>query len=152
MHLRKRRTDIRNKLKTETFYATIKGESPQIRVTSGWWSTTWTGADIQPGNELLEDNGDGTWKLTVNLTGDPLVDLLDEQHLLFTGSGYTALHLMAMMATTSVSPPSHRISGTRSRQRPSIWISRQPILRYVSLPDGGIQTGMLVISSLAMSC
>ena len=82
-------TDIWNKLKTETFYATIKGESPQIRVTSGWWSTTWTGADIQPGNELLEDNGDGTWKLTVNLTGDPLVDLLDEQHLLFTGSGYS---------------------------------------------------------------
>lgn len=81
--------DIWNRIKTETFYVTVKGESPQIRVTSGWWSTTWTGSDIQPGNELLEDNGDGTWKLTVNLAGDPLVDLVDEQHLLFTGSGYS---------------------------------------------------------------
>ena len=82
--------DIWERLKTETFYVTVKGANPQIRVTTGWWTTTWTGNDIQPGNELLEDNGDGTWKLTVNLTGDAaLLDLLDAQHLLFTGSGYT---------------------------------------------------------------
>ena len=83
--------DIWNRIKTETFYVTLTGESPQIRVTSGWWSTTWTGNDIQPGNELLVDNGDGTWTLTVNLSGDPLLDVLDEQHLLFTGSGYAPL-------------------------------------------------------------
>jgi hypothetical protein len=77
------------RLKTETFYVTIKGASPQIRVTSGWWSTTWLGDDIFPGNDLLEDNGDGTYVLTVNLAGDPLLDVLDAQHLLFTGSGYT---------------------------------------------------------------
>ena len=81
--------DVWERLKTETFYVTVKGENPQIRVTSGWWSTTWTGNDIQSGNELLADNGDGTWTLTVNLAGDPLVDVLDAQHLLFTGSGYT---------------------------------------------------------------
>ena len=81
--------DIWERMKTETFYVTVKGESPQIRVTSGWWSTTWTGNDIQPGSELLEDNGDGTWKLTVKLAGDPLLDVLDEQHLLFTGAGYS---------------------------------------------------------------
>ena len=81
--------DIWERLKTETFYVTIKGEDPQVRVTSGWWSTTWTGADIQPGNELLTDNGDGTWTLTVNLAGDPLLDVLDAQHLLFTGDRYT---------------------------------------------------------------
>ncbi len=80
--------DIWERLKTETFYVTIKGANPQIRVTSGWWSTTWTGADIQPGNELLEDLGDGVYKLTVNLAGDPLLDVLDAQHLLFTGGGY----------------------------------------------------------------
>ena len=57
-------------------------------MTTGWWSKTWTGADIQPGNELLADNGDGTWTLTVDLTGDPeFIGLLYEQHLLFTGSG-----------------------------------------------------------------
>ena len=81
--------DVWDRIKSETFYVTIKGESPQIRVTSGWWSTTWTGDDIFPGNELLKDNGDGTFTLTVNLAGDPLLDVLDEQHLLFTGSGYT---------------------------------------------------------------
>ena len=81
--------DIWDRIKTETFYVTIKGASPQIRVTSGWWSTTWTGDDIFPGNERLEDLGDGTYKLTVNLAGDPLLDYLDVQHLLFTGSGYS---------------------------------------------------------------
>jgi len=81
--------DVWEKMKTETFFVTIKGASPQIRVTSGWWSTTWTGDDLFPGNELLADNGDGTFTLTVNLAGDPLLDVLDAQHLLFTGSGYT---------------------------------------------------------------
>ena len=81
--------DVWKRLKTETFYATIKGANPQIRVTSGWWSATWTGDDIFPGNELLADNGDGTWTLTINLAGDPLLDVLDAQHLLFTGGNYT---------------------------------------------------------------
>ena len=67
----------------------FKGDSPQIRVTSGWWSSTWTGDDIFPGNELLTDNGDGTYSLAVTLAGDPLLDLVDVQHLLFTGSGYS---------------------------------------------------------------
>ena len=81
--------DVWERMKSETFYVTIKGESPQIRVTTGWWSTTWTGDDIFPGNELLTDNGDGTYTLTVKLADDPVVGLMDEQHLLFTGSGYT---------------------------------------------------------------
>lgn len=75
-------------LKNNEFKVEIEGANPQIRVTSGWWSTTWTGNDIQPGNDLLEDNGDGIWTLTVNLAGDPLLDVVDAQHLLFTGSGY----------------------------------------------------------------
>ena len=81
--------DTWNRLKAETFYVTIKGTSPQIRVTSGWWTTTWTGNDITPGNERLTDNGDGTFTLAVNLGGDPLLDVVDSQHLLFTGSGYS---------------------------------------------------------------
>ena len=81
--------DVWDRLKTETFYVTIKGANPQIRVTSGWWSTTWTGKDIVPGNDLLDDLGDGIYTLTVNLAGDPLLDVLDAQHLLFTGGGYT---------------------------------------------------------------
>ena len=81
--------DVWEKLKTTPFYVTIKGANPQIRVTSGWWSTTWTGDDIFPGNERLTDNGDGTFTLKVELAGDPLLDVLDAQHLLFTGSGYS---------------------------------------------------------------
>ena len=81
--------DVWEKLKTQPFKVLIKGENPQIRVTSGWWSTTWTGDDIFPGNERLEDNGDGTFILTVDLAGDPLLDVLDDQHLLLTGDRYT---------------------------------------------------------------
>ena len=85
--------DVWEKIKSGTFYVLLQGEDPQIRVTSGWWSTTWTGADIQPGNEKLTDNGDGTWTLEVNLTGDPLLDVLDEQHLLLTGDRYTPMKI-----------------------------------------------------------
>ena len=82
--------DTWNKMKSEPFYVTVKGDNPQIRVTTGWWSTNLTADDIMPGNELLEDNGDGTWKLTVDLTSSAdLLDLVDVQHLLFTGGGYT---------------------------------------------------------------
>ena len=83
--------DVWDKLKSETFYVTVKGANPQIRVTNGWWDSdaTWTGADIQPGNELLTDNGDGTWTLKVDLAGSTLVGTIDQKHLLFTGSGYT---------------------------------------------------------------
>ena len=81
-------------IKGGTFYVVLQGDNPQIRVTTGWWSSTWTGDDIFPGNELLVDNGDGTWTLTVNLSGDQtLLDLLDAQHLLFTGGGYTPLEI-----------------------------------------------------------
>ena len=78
-----------NKLKTGTFYLDLEATNPQIRVTTGWWSTNWTGDDIYPGNERLQDNGDGTFTLTINLTGDPILDVLDQQHLLFTGDRYT---------------------------------------------------------------
>ena len=88
--------DVWDKLKASTFYVTLKGDTPQIRVTSGWWTTTWTGADIQPGNDLLVDNGDGTWTLTVTIGDDPLLEYLDAQHLLFTGSGYTPYELYFM--------------------------------------------------------
>ena len=82
-----------NKLKTGTFYLDLEATNPQIRVTTGWWSTTWTGDDIYPGNERLKDNGDGTFTLTVNLAGDSILDLMDQQHLLFTGDRYTPLRI-----------------------------------------------------------
>ena len=82
-----------NKLKTGTFYLDLEATDPDIRVTTGWWSTTWTGNDFYRGSEGLTDNGDGTFTLTVNLAGDSIVDLLDQQHLLFTGDRYTPLRI-----------------------------------------------------------
>ena len=82
--------DVWNKMKAETFYVTVKGANPQIRITTGWWSTNLTADDIMPGNDLLTDNGDGTWTLTVSLSASAdLLGLVDVQHLLFTGGGYT---------------------------------------------------------------
>ena len=85
--------DVWEKMKTETFYVTVQGENPQVRITTGWWSTNLTADDIQPGNELMTDNGDGTWTITVNLAGSPILDVLDAQHLLITGDRFTPLKL-----------------------------------------------------------
>jgi hypothetical protein len=53
-----------------------------------------TADDIMPGNDLLTDNGDGTWTVEVTLANSAdLLGLVDVQHLLFTGSGYTPLKL-----------------------------------------------------------
>lgn len=81
-------------IKEGTFYLEAKGSDwVQMRITTGWWSTTWTGDDICTGNERIVDNGDGTYCIEINFAGDPILDLLDEQHLLFTGGGFTPLKL-----------------------------------------------------------
>ncbi len=86
--------DIWELMKTTTFYLDLEATDPQIRVTTGWWSTTWTGLDYQPGtSDLLTDNGDGTWTMEINLSGDPILDAMDVEHLLFTGDRYTPLEI-----------------------------------------------------------
>jgi hypothetical protein len=87
-------TDIWNRMMTETFYLDVTSSDPQIRVTTGWWDPNFNAGDFQPGNEALTDNGDGTWTLTVNLTGDPtFIEALVERHLLFTGDRFTPIEL-----------------------------------------------------------
>ena len=49
--------DVWAKMKEGTFYVKVTAENPQIRITTGWWSTTWTGNDFMPGSEGLTDNG-----------------------------------------------------------------------------------------------
>ena len=86
--------DIWSILKDGTFYMTVSGETFQIRINTGWWSFDSDGVyDIHNVDERLVDNGDGTYTLAVTMSEEPLksgiYDLVDVQHLLFTGSGYT---------------------------------------------------------------
>ena len=85
--------DVWAKMKEGTFYVKVAAENPQVRITTGWWSTTWTGSDFMPGAEGLTDNGDGTWTLEVKLAGDPIMDVIDAQHLLVTGDRFTPVSL-----------------------------------------------------------
>ena len=85
--------DVWAKMKTDTFYALVSGDNPQIRVVTGWWSEQWGGGDFQPGNELLTKNDDGTWVLELNLAGADIVGTMDDKHLLFTGGGFTLQQL-----------------------------------------------------------
>ena len=86
-------------MKDGTFYMTISGgDAYQIRINTGWWSFDGDGVyDIHNGDERLVDNGDGTFTLAVTISEEPLksgiYDLIDVQHLLFTGSGYTIHNL-----------------------------------------------------------
>ena len=88
-------TDIWSILKDGTFYMTISApDAFQIRINTGWWSFDGDGVhDIHRGDERLVDNGDGTFTLAVTMSEEPLksgiYDLVDVQHLLFTGNGYT---------------------------------------------------------------
>ena len=91
--------DVWSVLKDGTFYMTISGgDAYQIRINTGWWSFDGDGIhDIHKGDERLVDNGDGTFALAVTISEEPLksgiYDLIDVQHLLFTGSGYTIHNL-----------------------------------------------------------
>ncbi len=91
----------------------------QIRATTGWWSFDGDGAyDIHGGDERIVDNGDGTFSLTYTISEEPLksgiYDLIDSQHLLFTGSGYTPLKIVI---TEEVWVPGGSIEIVRT----SIW-------------------------------
>ena len=91
----------------------------QIRATTGWWSFDGDGAyDIHTGDERIIDNGDGTFSLAYTISEEPLksgiYDLIDDQHLLFTGSGYTPLKLVV---TEEVWVP----GGSVEIVRTSIW-------------------------------
>ena len=107
-------------IKNGTFYLkyTPAADAYQIRVNTGWWSFDGDGAyDVHPGNERIIDNGDGTFSIAYTLTEEPLSaiqGLIDEQHFLLTGNGYTPLMLYY---TEDVWVP----GGTTEIVRTSIW-------------------------------
>ena len=91
--------DVWEKIKTGTFFIRLTKDPNwyQIRITNGHWSVQWQGADkdFQPGqmDDRVIDNGDGTFHIEINFGNDPLVETLDEKHLLLTGSAWTPLEL-----------------------------------------------------------
>ena len=110
-----------NIIKTGTFYLKFApaADAYQIRANTGWWSFDGDGVhDIHGGDERIVDNGDGTFTLAYTLSEEPLASgilgLIDEQHLLFTGTGYTPLMLYY---TEDVWVP----GGTVEIVRTSIW-------------------------------
>ena len=89
--------DTWEKMKTTAFNVDIQpgGDWFQIRILDGWWTVGNNDAnDITPTYEGLVDNGDGTYTFTVDLASKPdLVAVLDAQHLLFAGDGFTILDM-----------------------------------------------------------
>ncbi|MBO4340339.1 MAG: hypothetical protein J5835_02780 [Bacteroidales bacterium] len=85
---------IWDRIKTENFFIIVKGEDPQIRITTGWWDPNFQADDFQPGNEALVNNEDGTWTLTANISGNAdFVAAIDDRHILFTGDRYSIVSL-----------------------------------------------------------
>ena len=94
--------ELWEKLKTGPFNLLVKpvADAWQIRVLTGWWQGQWPTADdsgagdINAGwTDIVVDNGDGTFTVTIDLTGHAILDLLDEQNLLFAGSGFQILEI-----------------------------------------------------------
>jgi hypothetical protein len=85
------------KMKTTPFMVDIQpaGDWFQIRILDGWWSVGNVDTnDITPNYEGLVDNGDGTFTFVVDLPSKPdLLPVLDDQHLLFAGDGFTILEM-----------------------------------------------------------
>ena len=85
--------DVWEKIKSGPFYAQFQPASDwfQIRILDGWWTVNdESGAsDINPQYSGLIDNGDGTYTIEVDLSGNAdLLSYLDERHLLFAGDGF----------------------------------------------------------------
>ena len=94
----------------------------QIRVLTGYWQGQWPAAD-DSGNgdvnvnwtDIVADNGDGTFTVTLDFTGHGILDLMDEQNLLFAGSGF---QILKIYTSEEVWVPG---GGTVEIVRTSIW-------------------------------
>ena len=89
--------EVWEKMKSGPFNVDIQpsGDWFQIRILDGWWSVGNNDAnDITPAYEGLVDNGDGTFTFVVDISGNAdLLAVLDDQHLLFAGDGFTILEM-----------------------------------------------------------
>ncbi len=84
-------------IKEGEVYFAYKGDgASNVRITTGWWSGAYGGADFNS-NELAEEDEDGNKVIKLNIKEDHnLYDLIDEQHLLFTGDAYTPIGIYVL--------------------------------------------------------
>ena len=97
--------DVWEKMKTTPFKVQVQpateGGAWQIRVLDGWWSVgnDASGAlDFTASSEGMVDNGDGTFTFELDVNthpspDTPLVDVIDDKHLLFAGDGFIVLEM-----------------------------------------------------------
>ena len=91
--------DVWDRLKSGPFNLLIQpgGDWWQIRVMDGWWSVgndSSGASDITPQSENVTDNGDGTFTVTIDISGNAdLLAVLDAQHLLFSGDGFAIMKI-----------------------------------------------------------
>ncbi|MBR5678372.1 MAG: hypothetical protein IKX20_09605, partial [Paludibacteraceae bacterium] len=87
-------------IKEGTIYllaAVEESVGPNIRVTTGWWSAAYGGTDHNCNDMVKDDPLTSKKILEINIKEDGrLYDIIDEQHLLFTGQGYTPLELFVI--------------------------------------------------------
>ena len=68
-------------------------ESSNIRITTGWWSAAYGGTDHNC-VDFIQEEEDGTKYIELNIKEEgSIYDLIDQQHLLFTGDNYTVLEI-----------------------------------------------------------
>ena len=68
-------------------------DASNIRITTGWWSGAYGGTDHNC-TDFVQEDEDGNTFIELNIKEEgTLYDLIDQQHLLFTGSDYTLLEI-----------------------------------------------------------
>lgn len=78
-------------IKDGTFYFAYEGdEGSNVRITTGWWTGAYGGAEHNAIDFAVDDADTGLKVIKINLKEDGnLYDNIDAQHLLFTGDAYT---------------------------------------------------------------
>lgn len=68
-------------------------DASNIRVTTGWWSAAYGGGEHNC-IDMVQEDEDGTKFIELNIKEDGnIYDMIDQQHLLFTGDAYTVLYI-----------------------------------------------------------
>ena len=68
-------------------------DASNIRITTGWWSAAYGGTDHNC-TDMIQEEEDGTKYIELNIKEEGTIyDMIDAQHLLFTGDAYTLLEI-----------------------------------------------------------